>query len=107
MSVIVTVRMAADPKKFEEFAGRNSELLRSIADNGKEHGVIAHRFYGSDSGQIMVIDEWPDAQSFHTFFESEQGRIGPMMQEVGVQSEPEVTVWHKLESHDEVGWGSS
>jgi quinol monooxygenase YgiN len=106
MSVIVTLHMAADPNKFEEFAGRNSELLRSIAGTAKEHGVIAHRFYGSDNGQIMVIDEWPDPQSFQTFFESERERIQPMMQEIGVQSEPEVTFWRKLESHDEVGWES-
>jgi quinol monooxygenase YgiN len=106
MSVIVTLRMAADPAKFEEFASRNADLLRSIADSAKQHGAIAHRFYGSENGQIMVIDEWPDAQSFQEFFQAEQARIQPMMQEIGVQSEPEVSSWRKLESSDAIGWGA-
>jgi hypothetical protein len=51
----------------------------------------------------MVVDEWPDAESFKRFFEGEQDTIGPMMAEV-TTSEPEVTFWRKLETHDEVGW---
>ena len=52
----------------------------------------------------MVIDEWPDAQSFESFFTENQDRIGPMMQEAGATSQPEVTVWRKLDTHDEFGW---
>jgi len=69
-------------------------------------GVIAHRFYGSDDGQIMVIDEWPDEQSFQTFFQEQQEPIGSMMQEAGVTSEPQVRFWRKLDTHDEIGWDS-
>ena len=54
----------------------------------------------------MVVDEWPDAQSFQSFFEQEQSRIQPLMQEAGVSSEPEVTFWRKLETGDEVGWSA-
>jgi heme-degrading monooxygenase HmoA len=104
MSVIVTLRMSGDPRKLEEHAAANAEQMRGIADRAQEHGVIAHRFYGSDGGQILVIDEWPDAESFHRFFEQQQDQIGPMMQSAGITSQPEVTVWRKLESHDEVGW---
>lgn len=104
MSVIVTLRMSGDPRKLEEHAASNAEQMRGIADRAQEHGVIAHRFYGSDGGQILVIDEWPDAESFHRFFEQQQDQIGPMMQSAGISGQPEVTVWRKLESHDEVGW---
>ncbi len=28
---------------------------------------------------MMVLDEWPDAESFHAFFAASQDEIGPMM----------------------------
>jgi quinol monooxygenase YgiN len=104
MSVIVTIRMSGDPAKLEEFAAANEDTLRGIVDRAKGHGVIAHRFYGSDDGQIMVIDEWPDAESFQTFFAEAAPEIQPMLQQVGVTSEPEVTFWRKLDTRDDVGW---
>jgi hypothetical protein len=54
----------------------------------------------------MVVDEWPDAQSFQAFFGEEQERIQSLMQASGVSSEPEVTFWRKLETHDDIGWGA-
>jgi quinol monooxygenase YgiN len=104
MSVIVTVRVQGDPSRLEELARATPDRMRSISEAAKPHGVIAHRFYGSDDGTILVIDEWPDAASFQTFFEEQQPAIGPLMQEVGVTSPPEVTIWRKLETHDEIGW---
>jgi quinol monooxygenase YgiN len=104
MSVIMTMRISADPAKLEEIAAQNGDRLRAIAGRAKEAGVIAHRFYGSEDGKVMVVDEWPDAQSFQSFFESEQGEIGPLMQEVGATGEPEVSFWRKLETGDEIGW---
>jgi len=104
MSVIMTLRAKGDPQELERRAAENPDGMRAIADRAKEHGVIAHRFYGSDDGQLMVIDEWPDQQSFQAFFEEMGSEIEQMMREVGVTAEPEVTFWRKLESHDEVGW---
>jgi hypothetical protein len=71
-------------------------VLRAIAERAKEHGLIAHRFYGAD-GQIMVIDEWPDPESFQRFFDSQRSEIEPMMQQVAT-GEPEITFRHKLET---------
>src|SRR5690348_9587815 len=106
MSVIMTMRVKGDPKELERLASENPDGPRGIAEKAKEHGVIAHRFYGSDDGQILVIDEWPDPESFQAFFAEQRDQIEPMMQAVGVQGEPEITFWRKLESHDEVGWES-
>ena len=103
MSVIMTMWVQGDPSKLEEHAAANSEEMKSIAERAKSHGLIAHRFYGND-GQILVIDEWPDEQSFQAFFEENRDRIGPMMQAVGAQGEPGVNFWRKLDTHDEVGW---
>jgi len=104
MSVIMTLRAKGDGKKMEQIAAENPDRLRSIADAAKPHGVIAHRFYGSDDGQVMVIDEWPDRESFQRFFQEQGERIQPLMQEAGFTSEPEITFWTKLETGDDIGW---
>src|SRR6478609_1837591 len=97
MSVIMTLRAHGDPKELEKRAAGNPGAIRAISDRAKQHGLIAHRFYGSEDGQIMVVDEWPDAESFQTFFAKSQSEIEPMMREVGATSEPEVIFWRKLE----------
>jgi hypothetical protein len=104
MSVIMTIQINGDPNRLEAFAAENEETLRGIVDKAKQHGVIAHRFYGSDNGQIMVVDEWPDPQSFQKFFEEMAPQIGPMFEAVGIAEEPRPTFWRKLETNDDVGW---
>jgi heme-degrading monooxygenase HmoA len=104
MSVIMTLRAKGDPNELEKRAAGNPEAIRAISDRAQQHGLIAHRFYGSEDGQIMVVDEWPDPESFQKFFAEAQSEIESLMREVGVTSDPEVTFWRKLESHDEVGW---
>ena len=65
---------------------------------------MAHRFYGSEDGQIMVVDEWPDPGSFHKFFEANRAQIEPLMASIGATAEPEITFWRKLETRDDIGW---
>ena len=103
MSVIMTMWIQGDPGELERLAGENPDAIRSISKRAEGHGLIAHRFYGRE-GQIMVVDEWPDAQSFQRFFEEMADRIGPMFEAVGVTEEPRPTFWRKLETYDEVGW---
>jgi hypothetical protein len=106
MSVLMTLVVNGDPRKLEEFAASNLDETQAILDSAKARGLIAHRFYGSEDGQIMVLDEWPDAQSFQSFFEENRERIGPMFQTAGVTSEPQPTFWRELDSHDQYGWGA-
>jgi hypothetical protein len=103
MSVILTLVASGDPDALEQRAAQNPDGMRTIADRAKEFGLIAHRFYGAE-GQIMVVDEWPDPESFQRFWDAMKGEIEPMMREAGVTAEPNVTFWRKLETHDEVGW---
>jgi hypothetical protein len=105
VSVIVTLNMQGDPKRLEQIAAEDPDRMNSIVERAKSHGVIAHRFYASD-GQIMVIDEWPDGETFQTFFGEASDQIQPLMQDAGVTSEPKVTIWEKLETGDDVGWGA-
>jgi hypothetical protein len=103
MSVIMTLYIQGDPAKLESIAAEDPERLRRIAEKAKEHGLVAHRFYGSGN-QILVVDEWPDEQSFETFFSEQQSEIGPLMQEAGASGEPRHQFWTKLETGDEIGW---
>jgi heme-degrading monooxygenase HmoA len=107
MSVIMTLRAQGDASELERRAAGNPEAIRAISARAEQHGCIAHRFYGSEDGQIMVVDEWPDVESFQAFFAEAGADIEPLMREIGVTSAPEVTFWRKLESHDEVGWGAA
>lgn len=105
MSVMMVLRIDADPKKLEEHAAAHPDEMRSISETARGHGMIAHRFYSSD-GQIIVADEWPDEQSFQGFFQAMQETIGAMFQSIGMTGQPHPEFWHKLDSHDEVGWGA-
>ena len=104
MSVIMALRLEGDPAKFEEYAKAHPEIA-DIKDSAVEHGVIAHRFFGAvGGGEVIVVDEWPDPESFQAFFAEQQPQIEPIMQEAGVTSEPEVVFWRKLETDDDYGW---
>src|SRR3954469_807722 len=105
MSVLMTLWVQGNSEELERLAAQDPEGMRAIADEAKKAGVIAHRFYGSE-GQIMVIDEWPDRESFERFYESQQAQIGQMMQAVGAQGEPAPNFWRELETNDAVGWGA-
>jgi hypothetical protein len=100
----MTFEVKGDPQRVEQVAAEDPQRMRSIADRAKEHGLMAHRFYGSEDGRIMVIDEWPDPQSFQQFFEAMRSEIEPLMRDAGVDGAPQITFWRKLETNDEVGW---
>jgi hypothetical protein len=103
MSVIMTMRAAGDPAALERDAAEHPGEIKSISQRAQQAGAIAHRFYGAE-GQIMVVDEWPDPDSFQRVFGSERANIEPIMAASGMTAEPEVTFWRKLETGDEIGW---
>jgi hypothetical protein len=105
MSVIMTFWVMGDPDKVEAVAAKNRAQMQALAERAKESGLIAHRFYGSD-GQIMVVDEWPDEESFQRFFDANRSEIEEMMGQAGITAEPQIRFWRKLETGDDVGWGA-
>src|SRR5262245_29729536 len=105
MSVIMVLRARGNPNELERRAAENPERMQAILEKAKAHGLIGHRFFGRiDGDEIMVADEWPDATSFASFFKEVEDEVGPLMAEVGVTEEPEVTFWRRLDTHDEYGW---
>lgn len=107
MSVFLTLKITADPRAMEQYATDNGDKLRDVVDAAKRHGLIAHRFYGSDDGAaIMVVDEWPHRQSFEAFFAEQAPQIDAMLREVGATGQPEPTFWEELKTGDAYGWGA-
>ncbi|MFI8828720.1 hypothetical protein [Streptomyces sp. NPDC053431] len=107
MSVIMTLEVAGDPKALEEYAQDNAEKMRDVLEAAKRHGLIAHRFYGSDEGSsVMVADEWPDRQSFESFFQEQESEIRPMFEAAGVTADIQPTFWRELSTRDAHGWGA-
>jgi hypothetical protein len=104
----MSMEMGGDPKLMEQFASDNRDKMQTILEAAKQHGLIAHRFYGSDDGsRILILDEWPDRESFESFFSAQAPEIVPMMQQVlGAGAEPHPSFWHELTTHDEYGWDS-
>ena len=104
MSVLMTLVVDGDAAKLERLASENADGLRAILAKAQEAGVIAHRFFGSDD-RIMVVDEWPDAESFRAFFAAMEHEIGPMMAQVS-SGEPRIDFWRELDTPDKLGWGA-
>jgi heme-degrading monooxygenase HmoA len=100
MSVIVILRIPGNPGDLEAYAaGPGGEVMRRIAEAGKAAGAIRHTFAGSDN-EVLVIDEWPDEQSFQAFFAS-QPEIADVMRGGGAQGPPETNFYRKLSTPDQ------
>ena len=104
MSVIMVLTLNGEPGKFEEFAAANPDKMEGIRNRAVERGLIAHRFFTDDNGKVLVVDEWPDKESFQQFFGEAEGEIGPMLGEVGLAPAGDPQFLRSLESHDKYGW---
>jgi quinol monooxygenase YgiN len=107
MPVIMVQEAAADPNALEQFAAANQETVRAIVEAAKNHGLIAHRFYGSEDGKkVLIVDEWPDRESFESFAAEQAPRIEPMFEAASATEVSEPTYWRELTTYDAFGWGA-
>ena len=101
MSVLMTLRVQGDATQLEALAASDETFFSSVAQRGKSMGATAHHFYATDT-EILVIDEWPDRESFEAFFHSTP-EIGKAMATAGVTSEPEITFYRMIDLGDSFG----
>jgi hypothetical protein len=99
VSVFVVLRVPGDPNTLEKYAQTNVEMMKRISGEGKKAGAIHHSFAAGDN-EIVVIDEWPDGESFQRFFDS-QTEIPQLMRDGGAQGAPQISVYRKLDTGDE------
>src|SRR5436305_15288005 len=99
MSGAGLVRVPVDPANLERVWAERAADFKAVAADGKAHGAIHHR-WGFGDGFVMVIYEWPDAESFEKFF-ANQALVPQLMQAAGAQGPPEVTIVEAKSGPDE------
>jgi hypothetical protein len=100
MSVVMGMRLSVDPGRFDEVVNGNRDRMMAIAERGKQAGAIHHRFYANEAGgEILIVDEWPDADTFKRFFDDATD-IGELMQAAGVTERPTPEFWRELDTPD-------
>jgi hypothetical protein len=68
----------------------NAELPEEITAYGKSLGLIGHRIL-TDGKDLVVIDEWPDGDTFNKFFAGAT-RMDEFISGAGIVGEPEVSI---------------
>jgi heme-degrading monooxygenase HmoA len=100
MSVLLTLLARGDAAELERRAAARPERMQQIVARAKQHGALSHSFYGSDDGQILVVDEWESEEGFRAFFAASP-EIPELMAEIGATEQPKLTFWRRLDTHDE------
>jgi heme-degrading monooxygenase HmoA len=96
MSVLMTMQIKADGARIEQ---EDASAMNAILDKAKQQGLISHHFYAKGD-EVLVVDEWPDEESFQRFFESAP-EIGDFMQRAGAAAPPEANFWRHLNTGDD------
>jgi hypothetical protein len=96
MSVTVIARFTVpDVGKAAEWARANAEVPEDITAYGKSLGQIGHKML-TDGNDLVVIDEWPDGDTFKTFFAGAE-RMGEFLTGAGIVGEPVITILDAVE----------
>jgi hypothetical protein len=80
----------ADVDKAVAWARANPSIQDEITAYGKSLGQLGHRMLTAD-GDLVVIDEWPTAEAFTTFF-ANAPRMADFLAGAGIQGEPAISV---------------
>src|SRR5437763_16576732 len=67
MSVIVVGKMKTDPANIKKLWANRKADFEAVANEARAAGALHHR-WGFGDGFITIIDEWPDAATFESFF---------------------------------------
>jgi hypothetical protein len=97
MSVTVTIRFpVADVAKATEGLHANAEFLEQISESTKGAGLLHHRFVAGD-GELMVIDQWDNAEQFQSFFDGNP-QVAEVMGSIGMTGPPTVSVYEDIDA---------
>jgi hypothetical protein len=100
MNVIVMTHMPVQVADFERVVKEQADTLVAVSAEGKAAGAIHHMFVEDANGQIMVIDEWDNEDSFHQFFDNQKD-IPAMMGAAGLAGAPTTTAYRIIDTPDQ------
>ena len=96
MSVTVIARFSvSDVGKAAQWAKANPEIPEDITAYGKSLGQTGHKML-TDGKDLVVIDEWPDGDTFNRFFAGAT-KMGEFLTGAGIVGEPDITILDALE----------
>jgi quinol monooxygenase YgiN len=98
MSVIVIGRFKADPADLKKLFAERAADFKAVAEEAKGVGALHHRF-GAGDGEVIIVDEWNDAESFQKFFGANT-TIPEIMKAANVQGPPDFSFYELLDSPD-------
>jgi hypothetical protein len=55
---------------------------------------------------VLILDEWPDSQSFEAFAQEQAPQFEPIFEAVGATEISDPTFWRELTTNDAFGWGA-
>jgi hypothetical protein len=55
---------------------------------------------------VLIVDEWPDRESFEAFAKEQAPQIEPMIKAASGTDVSEPTYWRELTTYDAFGWGA-
>ena len=94
----MVMRIQVDRGAFERVVQSRGDDMKAISERAQAKGAIRHAFFAGD-GEVLIVDEWDQPESFLAFFEEEGPNIGPLMAESGAQpGQPQF--YEKLEGPD-------
>src|SRR5690349_5606286 len=99
MSVIVVGRMKVDPANVAKLWVDRKADFEATSKESEAAGALHHR-WGFGDGEVVMVDEWTDAASFQSFYET-NAMIPELMQAAGVQGPPEFTIVEAQHGPDE------
>ena len=85
----------ADVAKAQEWADAHPDIPEEITSYGKSLGQIGHRIV-TDGQDMIVIDEWPNADAFNTFFAG-AAKMEEFLSGAGIVGEPQVQILEALD----------
>ena len=97
MSVLMTLRVKADPKAVE---ATPDEVLQGVVERAKAMGATQHHFYGSDTGgprhrRVARRADLPEVLRVRA-----RGRGADAACR---RRQPEISFWHHLDVKDDIG----
>ena len=99
MSVVMIMKIKADPNGLETYAKSHGDQIKAVANAGRDSGALHHMFAGGD-GEVVVVDEWSNEAAFQKFFQS-QPDIAEIMKGAGAKGAPEISFYRKLATGDD------
>ncbi|MGO4255163.1 hypothetical protein [Marmoricola sp. RAF53] len=99
MSVLMALRVSGDATGLEKV---DPAVFKSVVAKAVEMGATKHRFFTNGS-EILVLDEWPDRETFQKFFESTP-EVPEVMAAAGVTEQPVIEFWDRVGVDDALNW---